>query len=79
MIGLSLGGFYAAVSAAHETRIRATATVSGPYRIDWDELNPYVIEPLAQRCGGLGAARQFSARIDLHGADWLVERLTATP
>ncbi len=67
VIGLSMGGFYAAVSAAYEPRVRATATVSGPYRIDWDELNPYVVETLAQRCGGLGRAREFSARVDLRG------------
>jgi pimeloyl-ACP methyl ester carboxylesterase len=67
VIGLSMGGFYAAVGAAYEPRIRATATVSGPYRLDWDELNAYVRQTLAQRCGGLDAAREFSARLDLRG------------
>jgi hypothetical protein len=67
VIGLSLGGFYAAVSAAHESRIRATATVSGPYRLDWDELPPFVTDTLALRAGGRDAAREFADRINLCG------------
>ncbi|MEU1629936.1 alpha/beta fold hydrolase [Streptomyces sp. NPDC020096] len=74
VIGLSLGGFYAAVSAAHEPRIRATATVSGPYRIDWDELTPYVIDTLALRSGSPDAAREFVARLDLSG---IAERIVS--
>ncbi|MDH6703850.1 alpha-beta hydrolase superfamily lysophospholipase [Kitasatospora sp. MAA19] len=65
VIGLSLGGYYAATAAAHEPRIRAAALVSGPYRLDWDALVPFVTATLAQRCGGLDAARAFVRRVDL--------------
>ncbi len=65
VIGLSLGGYYAAVSAAHEPRIRATATVSGPDRLDWEALPPFVTDTLTQRCAGPGAAREFAGRVDL--------------
>ncbi|WP_280726702.1 alpha/beta hydrolase [Kitasatospora sp. MAA4] len=65
VIGLSLGGYYAAVSAAREPRVRATATVSGPHRLDWDALPPFVTETLAQRCGGPDAAQEFARRVDL--------------
>ncbi|MFI6880093.1 alpha/beta hydrolase family protein [Streptomyces sp. NPDC050400] len=68
VVGLSLGGYYAAWSAAHEPRIRAAATVSGPYRITgWDDTVPFVRETLAQRAGSEGAARDFLARVDLRG------------
>ncbi|GAB7181732.1 hypothetical protein ATKI12_1563 [Kitasatospora sp. Ki12] len=65
VIGLSLGGYYAAETAAHEPRLRAAVTVSGPYRLDWDGLVPFVTETLAQRCGGYEAARAFAGRVDL--------------
>ncbi|MBV6700575.1 S9 family peptidase [Kitasatospora aureofaciens] len=65
VIGLSLGGYYAATAAAHEPRIRAAVLVSGPYRLDWDALVPFVTATLAQRCGGLDAARAFARRVDL--------------
>ncbi|MFG2846708.1 alpha/beta hydrolase family protein [Kitasatospora sp. NPDC048296] len=65
VIGLSLGGYYAATAAAREPRLRAAVTVSGPYRLDWEHLVPFVTETLAQRCGGPEAARAFAARVDL--------------
>ncbi|MFF2749778.1 alpha/beta hydrolase family protein [Kitasatospora sp. NPDC058048] len=65
VIGLSLGGHYAAVAAAREPRLRAAAVVSGPYRLDWEGLVPFVTATLAQRCGGYRAARAFVERIDL--------------
>ncbi|MEU3574534.1 alpha/beta fold hydrolase [Kitasatospora sp. NPDC036755] len=65
VIGLSLGGYYAVESAVHEPRLRAAAVVSGPYRLDWDGLVPFVTATLAQRCGGYAAARAFAARVDL--------------
>ncbi|AUY50518.1 alpha/beta fold hydrolase [Streptomyces sp. CB01881] len=65
VIGLSLGGYYAAVTAAHEPRVRATAVVSGPYRLDWDALVPFVTATLTQRCGSPEAARAFARRVDL--------------
>ncbi|MFD9594746.1 alpha/beta hydrolase family protein [Kitasatospora sp. NPDC059973] len=63
--GLSLGGYYAAVTAAREPRIRAAAVVSGPYRLDWDALVPFVTATLTQRCGSADAARAFARRVDL--------------
>ncbi|MFJ9951389.1 alpha/beta hydrolase family protein [Kitasatospora sp. NPDC091207] len=68
LVGLSLGGYYAAVTAAREPRIRATAVVSGPYRLDWDTLVPFVTATLTQRCGSAEAARAFVRRVDLTGA-----------
>ncbi|MER6300217.1 alpha/beta fold hydrolase [Kitasatospora sp. NPDC001539] len=65
VVGLSLGGYYAAKAAAHEPRLHAAVTVSGPYRLDWDGLVPFVTETLTQRCGSPEAARAFAARIDL--------------
>ncbi|WP_327092206.1 hypothetical protein OIE66_16660 [Nonomuraea sp. NBC_01738] len=65
LVGLSLGGFYAAASAAHEPRVTAAATVSGPFRLDWDALPAPVREILIQRAGGEEAARRFAGRVDL--------------
>ncbi|MFD8703788.1 alpha/beta hydrolase family protein [Kitasatospora sp. NPDC059648] len=65
VVGLSLGGYYAAVAAAHEPRLRAAVAVSGPYRLDWAALVPFVTETLGQRCGGPDAARAFADRLDL--------------
>ncbi|MFE3329409.1 alpha/beta hydrolase family protein [Streptomyces sp. NPDC059176] len=66
VIGLSLGGYFAALGAAREPRIRVAATVSSPYRLDWDELPPYVTETLTQRSGSRAAAEDFTSRVDLH-------------
>ncbi|NEB73809.1 alpha/beta fold hydrolase, partial [Streptomyces sp. SID14478] len=69
VVGLSLGGYYAAWSTAHEPRIRAAVTVSGPSRITgWDDTVPFVRETLTQRAGSADAAREFLARVDLRGA-----------
>src|SRR5579863_2014822 len=40
LFGVSLGGYYAARSAAYERRLRAVVALAGPYRFDqdWDEL-----------------------------------------
>ncbi|MFI6522020.1 alpha/beta hydrolase family protein [Spirillospora sp. NPDC050679] len=67
VIGLSLGGFYAALTAAREPRVRAAVTVSGPYRLSWDELPPFVTGTLALRAGDAEAARAFADRVDLAG------------
>src|ERR1700722_16844717 len=42
LFGVSLGGYYAARSAAYEKRLRAGVALAGPYRfdLDWDELPP---------------------------------------
>ncbi|MFF4342540.1 alpha/beta hydrolase family protein [Kitasatospora sp. NPDC001540] len=66
VIGLSLGGYLAADFAAHDPRVRAAALVSGPYRLDWDALVPFVTATLTRRCGeDAAAARDFVERIDL--------------
>lgn len=67
LIGLSLGGWYAARSAALEPRVAAAATVSGPLRLEWDGLPPVLRELLARRAGGVGRARAFAGRVDLSG------------
>ncbi|MCX4775716.1 alpha/beta hydrolase family protein [Streptomyces sp. NBC_01264] len=65
LIGLSLGGYYVARSAALDPRVAAAAVVSGPHRIDWDALPPPLSELIARRAGGATAAREFIAQVDL--------------
>ncbi|MFD6225931.1 alpha/beta hydrolase [Streptomyces sp. NPDC060232] len=65
LVGLSLGGFFAARAAAMEARVAAVATVSGPFRLDWEELPPSVRDIMAQRAGGERAARDFAREVDL--------------
>ncbi|KOX00277.1 hypothetical protein ADK65_14485 [Streptomyces sp. NRRL B-1140] len=74
LAGLSLGGYYAARAAALEPRVAAVATVSGPFRLDWDELPPPVRDIMTRRAGGADAARAFARRVDLTG---LAPRITA--
>ncbi|MCX5195522.1 alpha/beta fold hydrolase [Streptomyces sp. NBC_00249] len=65
LVGLSLGGYYVAQSAAREPRVAAAATVSGPFRIDWEVLPPVLRDIIAGRAGGSGPAREFIRRVDL--------------
>lgn len=65
ILALSLGGYYAPVSLAREPRLSAGVAVSGPYRLVWDELLPFLVESLALRAGSITAARAFAERIDL--------------
>ncbi|MES4907333.1 MULTISPECIES: alpha/beta fold hydrolase [unclassified Streptomyces] len=65
LIGLSLGGYYVARSAAHDPRVAAAATVSGPFRLDWEALPPALRNILTRRAGGTRAARDFVDRVDL--------------
>ncbi|MCX5128612.1 S9 family peptidase [Streptomyces sp. NBC_00347] len=65
LIGLSLGGYYVARTAALEPRVAAAAVVSGPHRLDWDALPPPLQDLLTQRAGGADAAREFTAEVDL--------------
>ncbi|MFG2712030.1 alpha/beta hydrolase family protein [Streptomyces goshikiensis] len=74
LVGLSLGGYFAARAAALEPRVAAVATVSGPFRLDWEELPPPVRDIMAQRAGGAGAARAFAQHVDLAA---LAPRITA--
>ncbi|MFD5908746.1 alpha/beta hydrolase [Streptomyces massasporeus] len=74
LVGLSLGGYYAARTAAIEPRVAAVATVSGPFRLDWNELPRPVRDIMTERAGGADAARAFARRVDLSG---LAPRITA--
>ncbi|MFD9030773.1 alpha/beta hydrolase family protein [Streptomyces sp. NPDC059567] len=65
LVGLSLGGYFAARAAALEPRVGAVATVSGPYRLDWEKLPPPVRDIMAQRAGGADAAHEFAQHVDL--------------
>ncbi|TJZ57096.1 alpha/beta fold hydrolase [Streptomyces piniterrae] len=65
LVGLSLGGYFAARTAALESRVAAVATVSGPFRLDWDELPAPVRDIMARRTGGADAAREFAGQVDL--------------
>ncbi|WP_033435064.1 alpha/beta hydrolase family protein [Saccharothrix syringae] len=65
LVGLSLGGYYAAEAAAHDTRVAATVTVSGPFRLAWPDLPPLIREVLTVRAGGAGEAESFADRVDL--------------
>ncbi|MYS78820.1 alpha/beta hydrolase family protein [Embleya scabrispora] len=65
LVGMSLGGFYAILTAAHEPRVVATVAVSGPYRLDWAELPLFVRETLTVRTGSAGAAEEFARGVDL--------------
>lgn len=74
LVGLSLGGYFAARTAALEPRVAAAATVSGPFRLDWAELPAPVADILTRRTGGPDAARAFARRVDLTD---LAPRVTA--
>ncbi|KND31485.1 alpha/beta hydrolase family protein [Streptomyces acidiscabies] len=74
LVGLSLGGYFAARTAALEPRVAAIATVSGPYRLDWEELPPPVRDIIARRAGGADAARDFVRHVDLAA---MAPRITA--
>ncbi|GHI04150.1 hypothetical protein AQI88_07320 [Streptomyces cellostaticus] len=65
LVGLSLGGYFAARTAALEPRVAAVATVSGPFRLDWEELPPPVRDIMVRRTGGADAARAFAGHVDL--------------
>ncbi|MFB7588708.1 alpha/beta hydrolase family protein [Streptomyces sp. NPDC056169] len=65
LVGLSLGGYFAARSAALDPRVAAVATVSGPFRLDWEALPPPVREIMARRAGSADAAQAFVHDMDL--------------
>ncbi|GAA2208349.1 alpha/beta hydrolase family protein [Nonomuraea monospora] len=65
LVGLSLGGYYVAESAALESRVMAAVSVSGPFRLHWDALPPPVRDLLIQRAGGEEAAHRFAGQVDL--------------
>jgi 5-aminopentanamidase len=59
--GVSLGGYYAARSAAFEPRVRAAVALAGPYcwALDWDILPPQTRATFQRRSG---AATEAEAR-----------------
>ncbi len=59
--GVSLGGYYAARTAAYEPRIRAAVSLAGPYQwsLDWDTLPPQTRATFERRSG---AATPLQAR-----------------
>lgn len=65
LVGLSLGGYFAARTAALEPRVAAVATVSGPFRLEWEEMPRPARDIMAQRTGGVDAAREFAHHVDL--------------
>ncbi|MEU8875355.1 alpha/beta fold hydrolase [Streptomyces javensis] len=65
LVGMSLGGYFAARTAALEPRVAAVATVSGPFRLDWGGLPPPVRDIMALRAGGADAAQDFAHHVDL--------------
>jgi dipeptidyl aminopeptidase/acylaminoacyl peptidase len=72
LFGVSLGGYYAARSAAYEKRLRAVVALAGPYRFDlnWDELPPQTRATFQVRSGAKsdGEARANAARLTLEEA-----------
>jgi alpha-beta hydrolase superfamily lysophospholipase len=78
IFGVSLGGYYAARTAAHEPRIRALVALSGPY--DWGEIWPQ-LPPLTKqaftaksRATGGADAHERAAALNLRG---VCERIAA--
>ncbi|MFR9749429.1 alpha/beta hydrolase family protein [Nocardia sp. 004] len=74
LVGLSLGGYFAARTAALEPRVAVVATVSGPFHLDWEQLPAPIRDIIIQLTGGVEAARTFTAAVDLAA---LVPRITA--
>ena len=72
VFGVSLGGYYAARSAAYEPRVRATVALSGPYRwdLDWDTLPPQTRSTFQHRSGAasVGEARKRAGTLTLEQA-----------
>ena len=72
LFGVSLGGYYAARSAAYEKRLRAVVALAGPYRfdLDWDELPPQTRATFQARSGAKSGeeARAKAAALTLEEA-----------
>jgi 5-aminopentanamidase len=70
--GVSLGGYYAARSAAYEPRLRAAVALAGLYRwdLDWDTLPPQTRATFRRRSGAAteAEARERAATLTLEHA-----------
>jgi 2,6-dihydroxypseudooxynicotine hydrolase len=76
VFGVSLGGYYAARSAAHEPRLRAAVALAGPYRwdLDWDALPPQTRATFQKRsgAGSEAEARKLAGALTLEHAAGLI-------
>ena len=74
--GVSLGGYYAARSAAFEPRLRAAVALAGPYRwdLDWDTLPPQTRATFQRRSGAAtdAEARERAGALTLEHAAALI-------
>src|SRR6202030_1132090 len=72
LMGVSLGGYYAARCAAYEPRLRAAVALAGPYRfdLDWDTRPPQSRATFQHRSGAGSPeeARQRAATLTLEQA-----------
>jgi 5-aminopentanamidase len=72
VFGVSLGGYYAARSAAYEPRVRAAVELAGPYRfdLDWDALPGQTRTTFQVRSGAASPAqaRERAAALTLEDA-----------
>ena len=72
VFGVSLGGYYAARSAAYEPRVRAAVELAGPYRwdLDWDMLPAQTRTTFQHRSGARSPAeaRERAAAMTLEDA-----------
>jgi 2,6-dihydroxypseudooxynicotine hydrolase len=72
LMGVSLGGYYAARCAAYEPRLRAAVALAGPYRFDQDwDTRPPQSRATFQRRSGAGSpeeARRLAAALTLEQA-----------
>ncbi len=72
VFGVSLGGYYAARSAAYEPRVLATVALAGPYRwdLDWDILPAQTRTTFQVRSGAASPAqaRERAAALTLEDA-----------
>jgi 2,6-dihydroxypseudooxynicotine hydrolase len=78
LFGVSLGGYYAARSAAYEPRLLATVALAGPYRfdLDWDTLPPQTRATFQRRSWAASPeeARERSGTLTLETAASLITR-----
>jgi len=76
-LGVSLGGYYAPRAGAFEPRLRAVASISGPYNFGdcWDGVPPLTRETFVARSGAGDEVegRERASQLDLTG---VLERLT---
>jgi predicted amidohydrolase/poly(3-hydroxybutyrate) depolymerase len=71
VFGVSLGGYYAARSAAYEPRVRAAVDLAGPYRfdLDWDTLAAQTRATFQHRSGAADPAQARALAATLTLAD----------